>query len=829
MLYQSSSELVRSKDAHRFEVLLAQQLTSSNITPQVADENGCLYILLEAITVPEPDRLLAVIQAGIKTLNQEIHTVRVYGRQIGETFTDWVYQFSRGSDQSWSLDSSQQYQSDEETKAPNDQNVQAVKVEHFLVCGLGKLGQHCVVALTSFATKNFMVKVTAIDSKPPETWEVDQLPNLLRGGIVKGDCRQDTILSQAGIHECRAILVVTNDENVNIETAIAARRLNPNIRIIVGSGKQNLNELLKHKLSNFAAFEPLALPAESFALAALGEETVGLFKVGDRQLRIVEHQVTAGDARFEKVFAHRLYRDSFRLLKYISGNGSNSTGSGDDLASVETYEESVRIEENEPLEKMFYQWDPNTQIQPGDKLFYIEEVEQHIASQLPTKSRQNWFGWQQRIKGLTLKNWRSMVVRVWMWIVAERTRKVTGLGLAIAFCLGVLGAVLLKFTVAGMTWQAAISSAVILLLGGYGDVFGGLELTASIPWWVQVICLLITAISILFVLSVLGLLADRLLSARFDFLKRRSPVPKANHIVLIGLGRVGQRIAMLLHELRQPFVCLTYLKEQQDFMPQIPLIYSPILEGLVDLNLAQAKSLIVATDDQMLNLEVALTARNAAYQSTRSLNLVICAQDQRFCDHLNGLMPEMKALCVNALAAEAFAGAAFGENILSLFRLANQTILVTEYQIDAADTLNGKLLAQIAYGYGVVPIAYLSESGETFKVMPSDDVRLQVGDRLITLATINGLQRIEWGTLAFPRRWQLQVLRPLNPGVTFYAGNVLENISGCSLSAARAFMDHLPQVLNVPGVMELSLYDHQADHLVRKLKKLVPVRLVPIE
>jgi len=209
MLYQSSSELVRSKDAHRFEVLLAQQLTSSNITPQVADENGCLYILLEAITVPEPDRLLAVIQAGIKTLNQEIHTVRVYGRQIGETFTDWVYQFSRGSDQSWSLDSSQQYQSDEETKAPNDQNVQAVKVEHFLVCGLGKLGQHCVVALTSFATKNFMVKVTAIDSKPPETWEVDQLPNLLRGGIVKGDCRQDTILSQAGIHECRAILVVT--------------------------------------------------------------------------------------------------------------------------------------------------------------------------------------------------------------------------------------------------------------------------------------------------------------------------------------------------------------------------------------------------------------------------------------------------------------------------------------------------------------------------------------------------------------------------------------------------------------------------------------------
>jgi Trk K+ transport system NAD-binding subunit len=264
-------------------------------------------------------------------------------------------------------------------------------------------------------------------------------------------------------------------------------------------------------------------------------------------------------------------------------------------------------------------------------------------------------------------------------------------------------------------------------------------------------------------------------------------------------------------------------------MPQVPLVYSPILKGLTAVNLAQAKSLIVATDDQMLNLEVALTARNAAFQVNRTLKLVVRAQDQRFCDHLNGLLPDAKALCVYTLSAEAFAGAAFGENILSLFRLSNQTILVTEYHIESTDTLNGKLLAQVAYGYGVVPIAYQPDADGQLKIMPSDNIRLKEGDRLIVLATINGLQRIEWGTLIPPHRWQLQALKPLNSGATFYAGNTLENISGCRLSEARAFMDNLPKALDVPGVIELLLYEHQANHLLRKLRKLLPVRLIHVK
>ncbi|MBM0745361.1 TrkA C-terminal domain-containing protein (plasmid) [Phormidium sp. CLA17] len=149
-----------------------------------------------------------------------------------------------------------------------------------------------------------------------------------------------------------------------------------------------------------------------------------------------------------------------------------------------------------------------------------------------------------------------------------------------------------------------------------------------------------------------------------------------------------------------------------------------------------------------------------------------------------------------------FAGAAFGENILSLFRLTNQTILVTEYHIEATDTLHGKLLAQVVYGYEVVPIAYPSHADAHLKLMPSDDIRLQVGDRLIVLATIQSLQKIEWGIPTPPRRWQLQALKPLNTGATYDAGNTLESISGCELSEARAFMNRLPENSDAPGLMD---------------------------
>jgi Trk K+ transport system NAD-binding subunit len=284
-------------------------------------------------------------------------------------------------------------------------------------------------------------------------------------------------------------------------------------------------------------------------------------------------------------------------------------------------------------------------------------------------------------------------------------------------------------------------------------------------------------------------------------------------VVLIGLDAVGQRVAQLLQEFQQPLVGIALDQDQEiDILPEIPLIIGNLAQSLPKANLATAKSIIAITEDEMLNLEVGLMAQQTNPQS----RLVIRTFGQRLSNNLAQLLPQSHILSAYALTAEACAGAAFGENILSLFRLNNQTILVTEYNIEAVDTLCGLMLSEVAYGYGVVPILVNSvERTEYRKLMPSEDLRLAVGDRLVVLATIDGLQRIEQGNLSFNlKHWQVRVDQVLNPDAAFEGSNLITRIVGCPLGMARDLMT------NLPGVLRSPLYHHQALRLVRELGRI---------
>lgn len=301
----------------------------------------------------------------------------------------------------------------------------------------------------------------------------------------------------------------------------------------------------------------------------------------------------------------------------------------------------------------------------------------------------------------------------------------------------------------------AFSATAALLLGGYSDLFGTFKLTIPIAGWLQLFSLGLTLAGTAFIAVLYALLTETLLTSRLQFFPSRPPLPLQNHIVLIGLGRVGMRVAALLQELKQPVVGITHTAIAPNILPQIPIIVSNIGNALTKVNLGNAKSIIVVTDDDMENLEIGLMAHVLSPTS----GIVIRTYDQYFSDNVARLFPYAQVLCTSALSAEVFAAAAFGENILSLFHFNNQTVLVTEYKIEIGDTLNGLILAEVAYGYGVVPILYQNPP-EPPKLMPSDDICLHTGDRLIVLATSSSLQRIERGEIA-PRLWQVQIEKAL--------------------------------------------------------------------
>lgn len=659
--------------------------------------------------------------------------------------------------------------------------------DYFLVCGLGSLGQHCVSAL-----KQFQVPVIAIEKTINSLdWEIPELLELI-DEIVEGDCRQIKILKSAKAEQCRAALIVTSNEKINAEAAIAIRQLNPKARLVVRSGKENLNILLQEKLGNFIAYEPTQLPATTFALAALDTETIGFFSLNNRKIKITKSQITPEHPWCNNRNLFSLNTTTRRLLTCMSSNSNRLT-------------------------QDFHQWDPKRIIQAGDTVIYAEMVDSLVShKQSSTVSRRSEsdkliYKFKSFINSLTPR-----FHNFWQLSFQQQVRRVALVSGFTVIILSIVGGILFDQYYPNTNFLSALYGTIVLLLGGYADLFGGLEPDETLPWWLKLFALSLTLTGTAFVGVLYALLTEGLLASKFELIKARPKPPQENHIIVIGLGRVGRKVVEILKDFRQPVVGVSFNSDfDQTFLPDMPLIIGSMNEALETANLKTSKSVIVTTDDEMVNLEIALMARAANPNN----NLVIRTYGQDLTNNLNQLLPDAQVLGAYAVAAEAFAGAAFGENIISLFRLEHENILVTEYSIDPDDTLHGFLISEVAYGYGVEVISLLKPN-QPINIMPSDDLKLETGDRLVVLATIEGLQRIEQGTRNLrEKRYFVRVISVINKDALFEGANVLAKVSGCNLASARELMSNLPQTLDTP------LYKFQAMRLIKELDK----RLVKAE
>ncbi|MCS6959723.1 MAG: NAD-binding protein [Pseudanabaenaceae cyanobacterium SKYGB_i_bin29] len=651
-----------------------------------------------------------------------------------------------------------------------------IAANRFLVCGLGSLGQHCVAALEEFGAQ-----VTAISETTPKTWEIPGMKDAL--DLFFGDCRQGKILEQAGIRECRGILLVTSSEQVNIEAAFVARSLNPHIRLVVRSGKKQLNEILAQHLGNFIAFEPDQLPAAAFALAALGAQTLGCFKIDNYLLRVVKGQITDSHPWRQKLTLQEINRPDLRVLCHEQKHKLLYAGD------------------------IFHDWEPTDRLDTDDNVIYVEVSD--YASTLGTKDKltfRHWLG--MVLAALNPRSWQRRIIEFFRWTGQDKIRTIAAGCFFLVLALGIWGTLL--FGMQGVSLENAFATTATLILGGYGDIFGGITDRVIVPLWLQLFALLMTLTGIALTGVLYGLLTDSILSLRLRFLSRRPPVPDRDHVVLVGLGQVGQRVAEYLQEFRQPLVALHGEEVDSTVLPQVPVITGDLKQCLQSANLATAKSIITVTDDEMTNLELGLVAQ----KENPHLDLVIRTFEPRFSSHLSRLLPHAQVLCAYALAAEAFAAGAYGENVLSLFQLRQHTILVTEYTIEAGDTLHGKLITEVAYGYGVFPVLYQSRTGQPTP-LPSYDIRLKVGDRLIVLATTDALHRIELGRdTAQTRRWRLCVTEVMDRRHLASGVDTIVRITGCQFEQAREVFRHLP------GELDVLLFKHQGLRLVRELASL---------
>lgn len=634
-----------------------------------------------------------------------------------------------------------------------------------LVCGLGRVGRQCVQAL-----RGYNVPVRAIDLESEREMGLDLEP----GAMTQGDFRELSTLLRAGVGDCRSIVLLSSDPKANIEGALAARRANSEIRLVIRAQEHGWHGLLAKQLGNLVVYEPNRLSAATFALAALDSEVLAHFYVDGQLFQVIEHEVLPSDA-FVGHPVDDIHPPSRQILGHIVADSNGTTG--------------------DP----FYGWEPGRTVAAGDRLLML--------------------GTGGPVGGFTARSLaprrgaRAAAVRFGRRFLPkpdkrlERPARVALMGLGALAFLIVFATSMFTFDALNLSFFEALRLALQLLFGGHlADVYEHYEeLPASVHWLELALVMSGTVLTAV----LYALLTDLLLRARFDLRAERPNPPARDHVIVAGLGQTGIRIASMLDNLKRKVVAIDANSIEPHVLPGLAVVAgNPAEESvLLDAHLLTARGLVAATSDDQHNVEIALLASTL----NPACRIAVRIFDPRFRENVAYLLPEARVLCVSSLAATAYAAAALGENVIHLFQTPQSPVLVTEYAVAAGDTLVGHPLWEIAEGYAVVPVVH-QRPGERARVPTADDAShvLKEGDRLVVLATSSSLEAIERGDLR-PATYQL-VLERLRPyAESLQVVGMLHHRLGYTLAHAHSLLENLPQV--VP----LRLYGVYASRTARLL------------
>jgi len=160
-------------------------------------------------------------------------------------------------------------------------------VGHVIVAGLGTVGTRVVGMLHDLG-----VDVVAIDHRN----DAAGLPLARRLGVrtIIGAAQEEETLRAAGIATCQALVSVTHNEIANLETALNARELAADPRIVIRVFDDDLAAFVQAHISKSVSRSVSYLAAPEFAAAVLDHQVLRTIAVGRHVVLLAEITV-AGD------------------------------------------------------------------------------------------------------------------------------------------------------------------------------------------------------------------------------------------------------------------------------------------------------------------------------------------------------------------------------------------------------------------------------------------------------------------------------------------------------------------------------------------------------
>ncbi len=262
------------------------------------------------------------------------------------------------------------------------------------------------------------------------------------------------------------------------------------------------------------------------------------------------------------------------------------------------------------------------------------------------------------------------------------------------------------------------------LYGAWMALFAQPILSPPETWYLTMVCAIYPLFG--FVLVGEGVLRlSRLLLSRQQGERKWMTVMAStyrDHVVLCGLGHLGYRILCQLQQAGAPVVALEKNSDGR-FMSAAKETGAPVLvrdmkddAALVEAGVPHARCIIIATDDDMANLEVALDAR----RMNPNIRVVLRMFDQQIASKVKGAFRIDHAFSAAAIAAPIVAAMSNDVGVLASYPLGDVAYVVAQLELRAGAPLVGRPTAELESAHGA---RILSSTG--------DAAVLRAGDRVV--------------------------------------------------------------------------------------------------
>jgi voltage-gated potassium channel len=272
-----------------------------------------------------------------------------------------------------------------------------------------------------------------------------------------------------------------------------------------------------------------------------------------------------------------------------------------------------------------------------------------------------------------------------------------------------------------------------------------LQAATSFPntWYLQIFFFAVPVLGI-------GILAQGLADFGVLFFNRKSRSKEwemavastfSNHIVLIGLGHLGFRVAEKLHELNQDVVVIE-ANPRDNLVASAQAMNIPVVQGegtrediLSAATVQRARCVILCTQNDNLNLQMAIKARSM----NPKIQVIMRIFDDDFAIALQKQFG-FTALSATSMAAPAFAATAAGMDISNPITVEGQSFSLARLNVSPKSKLANLSVNAVEQTYHVSVVLLRHDGAQEFH--PPSAKRLATNDVLAVLGAAEQISRL---------------------------------------------------------------------------------------